>query len=148
MEFPQYQLNLLAKMQQNIELNNEDDNVVNIFVPMAIKRRGSLVTVIVKNTKSRDQDKNFKSNMIKSFAKAYKWKKMLESGDIKFLSDISRKENITTAYISKIYNLNFISPKIVKAIFNGEQPRDLRLQDMTRTDIPLVWEEQEEKWGF
>lgn len=134
-------------MQQNIEIKNEDD-VINIFVPMKIKRRGNSVTVIVKNTSPQDRDKNFNNSLIKSFAKAYKWKNMLESGEVVSLADLARKEKVGTSYVSKVFNLNFISPKIVKAIFNGEQPRDLRLQDMTRTDIPLVWEEQIEKWGF
>ena len=31
---------------------------------------------------------------------------------------------------TKIYRLNFISPKIVEAIVNGTAPRDLRLQDI------------------
>ena len=31
---------------------------------------------------------------------------------------------------SKVFNLNFIAPEIVKTILNGEQPRYLKLQDM------------------
>lgn len=134
-------------MQQNIEIKNEDE-VVNIFVPMSIRRRGNSVTVIVKNTSPQDRDRNFKNNMIKSFAKAHKWKSMLESGDIKSLADISRKEGVGTAHISRIFNLNFIAPEIIRRIFDGTQPRDLRLRDLTHVEFPLLWNEKIEKWGF
>ena len=135
-------------MQQNIETKNGDD-VVNIFVPMTIKRRGNSVTIIVKNTNLQDHKKSFDNKMIKSFAKAYKWKKMLESDEINSLADIARKEKVTTQYVSKIFNLNFISPKIVKRIFDGAQPRDLKLQDITTSKkLPGLWQEQEEMWGF
>lgn len=135
-------------MQQNTEAKNKDD-FVNIFVPMTIKRRGNSVVIIVKNTKPQDQKKSFDNRMIKCFAKAYKWKKMLESGEIESLAEISRKEKFTTSYISKIFNLNFISPKIVQRIFDGTQPRDLKLQDITTAKkLPDLWEEQEKMWGF
>lgn len=135
-------------MQQDIQVKNEDD-VINIFVPMAIKRRGNSVTIIAKNTTPQDQDSNFNNNLIKSFAKAYKWKNMLESGEVGSLSDLARKEKVTTAYVSKVFNLNFISPKIVQRIFAGTQPRDLKLQDITNNRRPPdLWEEQEELWGF
>ena len=47
-----------------------------------------------------------------------------------------------------IFNLNFIAPEIVETILNGEQPRELRLQDMLIGKFPALWQEQKEKWGF
>lgn len=135
-------------MQRNMEAKNKDD-FINIFVPMSIKRRGHSVTIIVKNTKPQDQKKSFDNRMIKSFAKAYKWKKMLESGEIESLAEISRKEKFTTTYVSKLFALNFVSPKIVQRIFDGTQPRDLKLQDIIAIrKLPDLWEEQEKMWGF
>jgi hypothetical protein len=41
----------------------------------------------------------------------------------------------------------FLSPKIVKAVLTGTQPRTLRLQDIIAKQIPDLWEEQEEIFG-
>ncbi len=49
--------------------------------------------------------------------------------------------------MSKVFNLNFLSPKIVERILEGTQPRSLKLQDMF-SGIPDLWQEQEENWGF
>lgn len=52
------------------------------------------------------------------------------------------------SHATKVYRLNFISPKIVEAIVNGTAPRDLVLQDILAKKALEIWQEQEEMWGF
>lgn len=86
--------------------------------------------------------------MIKAIAKAYKWKVMLEEQKVLSLAEIAEKENFTSSYVSRIFNLNFLSPKIIESILNGSQPRTLKLQDIIIKEMPDIWHEQEEMWGF
>jgi hypothetical protein len=132
---------------ENIKVNNEE--IIKIFIPLKIKRRGGTAVVIMpRNINPEDQKKSFNDNMIQSFAKAHKWKRMLDEDKIGSLADISRKEGVGTSYVSKVFNLNFIAPEIIKRILDGTQPRDLKLIDMTQRDIPMLWNEQKELWGF
>ena len=74
-------------MKKNIEIN--DDDTINIFVPLEIKRRGgSAVILVPKNANQEDDQKRFDEKIIKSFAKAYKWKIMLEEGQAASLAEI------------------------------------------------------------
>lgn len=133
--------------QQNIQIAN--DEIIDLFVPLEIKKRGGTAMIILpKNLKKEEMSKCFDEKMIKAFAKAYKWKNMLEEGQIDSLAQIAVRENITGSYVSKVFNLNFIAPEIVETILNGEQPRDLKLQDMLIGKFPLLWQEQKELWGF
>jgi DNA-binding LacI/PurR family transcriptional regulator len=72
----------------------------------------------------------------------------MEEGKFESLADIARKEKVGTSYVSKVFNLNFISPRIIKKILTGTQPRNLRLQDIIAKQIPDLWEEQEEMLRF
>jgi len=133
--------------QQNTQIAN--DEIIDLFVPLEIKKRGGTAMIILpKNLKKEDMAKCFDEKMIKAFAKAYKWKNMLEERQIDSLAQIAVRENITGSYVSKVFNLNFIAPEIVETILNGEQPRDLKLQDMLIGKFPLLWQEQKELWGF
>ena len=85
--------------------------------------------------------------MIKAFAKAHKWKRILDEGDATSLAGIATTENVTGAYISRIFNLNFMAPEIVEKILSGQQPRTLKLQDMLYGDVPLLWQEQNFRCG-
>jgi len=45
-------------------------------------------------------------------------------------------------------HLNLLAPDIVEAILEGKQPKDLKMIDFLRKGVPLLWEEQMEKFGF
>lgn len=104
--------------------------------------------IMPKNIKKEEMLKCFDGKIIKALAKAYKWRVMLEDNEISSLAEISRKEKVTGAYVSRVFNLNFIAPEIVKRILEGTQPRDLKLKDMIIGKVPDSWQEQKEMWGF
>jgi uncharacterized protein YidB (DUF937 family) len=97
---------------------------------------------------SLDLSKNKK--IIENIAKAYGWKQMLENQNMKTinsLTDISKKEGVSTRQVRKIYYLNYLSPYIVEKItLNGENPRKLKLGDFL-DGFPISWAQQEE-WFF
>ncbi len=135
--------------KENLEITTVEEETISIFVPIDIKRRGGTAMVIMpKNIDKADDLKYFDNKMIKSIAKAYKWKAMLDRGQISSLADIARIEKLSTPYVSKVFNLNFLSPKIVERVLSGTQPRSLKLQDIITNEIPDLWQEQEESWGF
>jgi len=137
----------MKEEQQNMNIAN--DETISFFVPLEIKKRGgSAVIIMPKNIKKEDMSKSFDEKMIKAFAKAYKWKRMLDDGDVTSLAAIAVAEDVTGAYVSRIFNLNFMAPEIIEKVLSGQQPRTLKLQDMLYGDVPLLWQEQKEKWGF
>jgi len=135
-------------MQEITGTINED--TIDIFIPIAIKKRsGTAMLMMPKNVKFENQKTYFDDKLIKTIGKAYKWKMEMEEGKFESLADIARKEKVGTSYVSKVFNLNFLSPKIIKAAFTGTQPRTLRLQDIiTNRKLPDLWQEQEEMLGF
>lgn len=134
-------------MKKNAEITG--DETINIFIPLEIKKRGGTAMVVMpKNANADDSQKYFDEKIIKSIARAHKWKIMLDEGQVVSLAQIAEKENVGSSYVSRIFNLNFLSPKIVERILNGTQPRTLKLQDIVVKEMPDLWQEQEEKWGF
>jgi hypothetical protein len=145
-----------------------DDEIITVSVPIEIKKRGGTAMIIMprntnksgnSNINPEDNPKHFDDKLIKSIARAYKWKIMIEGSSLPeekalpkkkptSLAEIARIENLNPAYVSKIFNLNFLSPKIIEKILSGTQPRSLKLQDIVTNEIPDLWGEQESKWGF
>ena len=125
-----------------------DENIIQIFVPMKIRKRGGAAMMIVPQGQTV-QKKSFDKKLINAFAKAYQWKIVIEdeTNNLNSISEIARNENISNSHATKIYRLNFISPKIVEAVVNGTAPRDLKLQDIFAKKAPEIWQEQEEMWG-
>jgi hypothetical protein len=139
--------NMIAESDKSISIANDD--TISIFIPMEIKKRGGTAMIIMpKNVNLEEGQKFFDDTMIKSIARAYKWKIMIDNEEVDSLADIARKENLSTSFVSKIFNLNFLAPKIVERILSGTQSRTLKLQDIAMNEIPDLWQEQLENWGF
>lgn len=124
-------------------------DVIKIFVPFEIKKRGGTAVVIM--PKNADKENMEKILMIKSLGQlprltSGKWS--FEQGKMPSLAKIARKEKVADSYVSKLFNLNFVAPKIIESILSGTQPRILKLQDLLNGKIPTLWQEQEELWGF
>lgn len=135
----------------NIEYAQE--NVISIFVPMVIKKRGGgHATLILPKNAPREvfevSKPNYDHRLINAFAKAYKWQQAILKNKKLTTYIIAEKENISSGYVSRLMKLNLIAPDMVKAIVEGRQPRDLTLQDLIKKEIPDLWLEQREKFGF
>lgn len=85
--------------------------------------------------------------LIKALVRAYKWEKALASNEYKSLGAIAKSEDLEMMYVTRIYRLYFLAPKLKEAILDGMQPRTLTLSQLMR-GIPLCWQEQARLYGF
>jgi hypothetical protein len=84
--------------------------------------------------------------LIKALVRAHRWRRRIESGRAKSITDLSKQEGVTDAYVCRLLPLTCLAPDIVEAILDGRQPKGLRLAEMLGKG-PLTWEEQRMSWG-
>jgi len=77
---------------------------------------------------------------------AHRWIKALSAGVP--LADIAREAGHHDVHIRTRAQLAFLSPKIQRAICDGQQPSDLTLQRILARPVPLDWKHQERLYGF
>ena len=128
-----------------------DENTISVFVSLEIKKRGGGSTMIIMPNgieclEDQEEECNYDCSMIKAFANAYKWKQMFIKGYS--MGDIAKKEGVNEKYVSRVYRLNLVAPKIIEAIVNGKQPKTLCLEDFMKKQMPDLWLEQYEVYGF
>ena len=85
--------------------------------------------------------------LIKALVRAYRWRRKIEGGQAKSITDLAEQEGVTDAYICRLLPLTCLAPDIVEAILDGRQPRGLRLAEVLGNG-PVGWEEQRADWGF
>lgn len=133
---------------KNIQTTTQDSNCINIFIPMSIKRRGgNVATIILPKDKCLEvnNDTNYDHVLITALVKAYKLQKILDKNPKMTIVQLAEKELLTKGYVGRLLRLNLLAPDIVEVILDGKQPKDLKLQDLLRKEIPQVWKEQREK---
>jgi hypothetical protein len=127
-----------------------EENIFTISVPIKINRRGGkTATMILPKNIPKDEEKpHYDQVLIRAFAKAYKWQQILSKDPNMSYGKLAAKEKVTTGYVSRMLRLNQVAPEIVKAIVEGRQPRELKIQDFMNKNIPDLWEEQKTNYGI
>ena len=79
--------------------------------------------------------------MIKALARAFRWRKFLESGAFGTIEEVAAAEKINSSYVSRILRLTLLAPDIVETILEGRQPVEMTLAALM-WPLPRLWQEQ------
>jgi hypothetical protein len=85
--------------------------------------------------------------LVKALVRAHRWRRRIESGQAKSITDLAEQEGVTIAFVCRVLPLTCLAPDIVEAILDGRQPKGLRLAEMLGNG-PVAWEEQRDAWGL
>jgi hypothetical protein len=81
------------------------------------------------------------NSMLKALAKAYRWRRMIESGTFTSITELAKAESVNQSYACRILRLSLLAPNIVTEILDGQYPPDLMLKRVMRP-LPIRWDEQ------
>jgi hypothetical protein len=74
--------------------------------------------------------------LIKALVRAHRWRRRIESGQAKSITDLAEQEGVTDAYVCRLLPLTCLAPDIVEAILDGRQPKGLRLAETLYRTAP------------
>jgi hypothetical protein len=121
---------------------------VTVRAPFAIRKRGGRKVIVTPDGVAAPQPEarppRIDNALVKALARAFRWRRMLESGDYGSIADLARAEKIGRAYVSTMLRLTLLSPEIVEAVLDGRQGEDVTLEAVM-AGVPVVWKEQD-RW--
>ncbi|MBT6093297.1 MAG: hypothetical protein HOH04_00335 [Rhodospirillaceae bacterium] len=121
-----------------------DGKTMTVSIPMSFTVRGGRKLVVSPDGSDWKKPRHRIDNtMVKALARAFRWQRLLESGQYATIEEIAKAEKINTSYISRILRLTLLSPEIVEKILDGRQPTDMTLKSLQKS-FPVDWEEQRE----
>ncbi|MFC3085036.1 hypothetical protein [Tabrizicola soli] len=112
---------------------------VTIHVPFRIIKRGGRKEMLLSEGASAQRRPD--DALVKALARAFRWKRMLESGDFATVAELAARERIAVSYLTRVLRLTQLAPDLVEAILEGRQPPGLTLQSL-RGQIPDEWSGQ------
>jgi hypothetical protein len=119
-----------------------------IRIPMRLQRRGGRKLIITpEGATVPAPQQRCDETLIRALVKAHRWRRRIESGQARSITDLAEQEGLTVAYVCRLLPLTCLAPDIVEAVLDGRQPKGLRLPEMLG-DGPVAWEEQRAGWDF
>ena len=112
---------------------------VTIHVPFRLVKRGGRKEM--KLPEGAAQARNPDNTLVKALARAFRWKRMLDTGEFSTIADLAQRERIAAPFLTRTMRLAQLAPDLVEAILDGRQPRGLTLEAL-REPLPSDWSEQ------
>jgi hypothetical protein len=117
-----------------------------IRIPIGLQRRGGRKLILTPEGVAAPARKPSRDEtLVKTLVRAHRWRRQIESGRAKSITDLAEQEGVTDAYACRLLPLTCLAPDIVEAILDGRQPKGLRLAQMLGNG-PMIWEEQRRLW--
>lgn len=92
------------------------------------------------------QPRRTDNTLVKALGRAFRWKRLLESGEFATIAELAESEGIAPSYMTRVLRLTLLAPDIVEVILDGKQGPELTLATVLQP-FPVEWEEQHDTVG-
>jgi hypothetical protein len=114
-------------------------DTVTLHVPFRIVKRGGRKEMQM--PEGATQSPRTDSALVKALARAFRWKRMLKSGEYATIAELAEREGIAPSYMTRVLRLTLLAPDIVEAILDGQQQPEVTLARVLEP-FAVEWEEQ------
>ena len=117
---------------------------VTIHVPFRIVKRGGRKEI--GPPEGVPQTRRSDSTLVKALGRAFRWKRLLESGEFATIGELAEHERIAHSYMTRVLRLTLLAPDLVEAILNGTQGPGMTLPRLLEP-FPSDWAAQRTHWA-
>jgi hypothetical protein len=116
--------------------------MLTVRVPLAVRKQrgGRKLMIAPANTTNRESSAG-DTTLVKAVARAFRWRRMIETGRFATINELAAAENINSSYVSRLLRLTLLSPDIVEAILDGRQSEAMTLPALMEP-FPVEWGQQ------
>lgn len=115
--------------------------VLTLRVPLAVRKRGGRKLVVTPGSTMNHGPAGADTTLVKALARAFRWRRMMETGRYSTIDELAAAEKINSSYVSRLLRLTLLAPDIVGAILDGRQPDGMTLPGLMEP-FPVEWYRQ------
>ena len=117
---------------------------VTVHIPFRLVKRGGRKEMQL--PEGVKQQRRADSTLVKALARAFRWKRLLESGQFATITELAVQEGVTPSFLTRVLRLTLLAPEIVTAVLDGRQFADLTLKTAMQ-HFPDEWTAQVSKFN-
>lgn len=113
-----------------------------VFIPLTIRKRNGRPKILPPADMAPDTG-GVDPHVLKAIAKAWSWRRKLETGSVATLTDIAQAEDITPPYAGRMLKLAYLAPAVMEALLIRRLPPAVSVKELAAA-AELPWAEQNE----
>jgi hypothetical protein len=118
---------------------SEAAQTLTVVIPLRVKPRGGRKAMVTTGMLALERRQDI--TLIKAVARAFRWRRMLETGRFATIRELAAAEKLNSSYLSRVLRLTLLAPDLVEAILDGRQPEGMALPELMKP-VPVEWEWQ------
>jgi len=111
-----------------------------VFIPLTIRKRNGRPKIMPPADMVPDTG-GVDPHVLKAIAKAWSWRRKLESGAATTIQDIAQVEDVSDRYVGRMLRLAWLAPAVLEKILIARVSPAVSLKDLTMA-AEQTWEEQ------
>jgi len=112
---------------------------VTVHVPFHFVKRGGRKEMQLPDRASSERKTD--NTLVKALARAFRWKRMLETGEFTTIAELAAREGIAPSYMTRVMRLTLLAPDIVEAILDCTHGSEVRMTRLLEP-FPSEWVQQ------
>jgi hypothetical protein len=107
-------------MRKGVEMRLDGSTLV-VRIPMRFQHRGGRKRIVAPDGSELTPSSKPQPDgtLVKALARAWRWQRMLESGEYGTFAELSAAERISRSYVSRVLRLTLLAPDIAERVMDG-----------------------------
>ena len=110
-----------------------------VFIPLTIRKRNGRPRILPPADMMPANDGGVDPHVLKAIAKAWSWRRKLETGAVGTVSDIAKAEDVSSTYVGRILRLAYLAPTVLETLLIARIAPTVSVRDLALfADLPWV----------
>ena len=120
---------------------NPTPNTMRVVIPLAVRRRNGRPKILPPDDAGLDDNRDQGARVLRAIARAWSWRRQLESGAVATIQDIAIAEKLSDQFVSRMIRLAYLSPDVLEQLVLRRRSPTLSLIGLSDV-AALPWVEQ------
>src|SRR3546814_6272945 len=116
--------------------------VMRVFIPLTIRKRNVCPRIVPPADMAPDNGGGIDPHVLKAIAKAWSWRRKLESGAAETIQDIADAEGVSDRYVGRMLRLAYLAPTVLDKLLIRRVPPAGSVKEMAAVSA-LPWAAQD-----
>lgn len=113
-----------------------------VFIPLAIRKRNGRPKIVPPaEMVSASNNGGVDPHVLRAVARAWSWRRKLETGEVSTILDIAQADDVTDRYVSRMIRLAYLAPAVLEKLVLKRSPPAVSIKDLAAA-AELPWAEQ------
>ena len=110
-----------------------------VFIPLIIRKRNGRPKILPPADMMPANEGGVDPHVLKAIAKAWSWRRKLETGAAGTVSDIAKAEGVTPPYVGRMLRLAYLAPTVLETLLIARIAPTVSVRDLALfADLPWV----------